>query len=305
MGIIQDPQSGCEKIKIWKLDDFDIGGKLGIGKFGKVYLAREKQTQFICAIKVLYKERLRDFNAEHCLRREIEIMTNIRHTNLIRLYGYFYDSERVYLILEYANGGEIFDVLKEINVFDEQQTAIYIKDLASALDYLHKKNIIHRDIKPENLLLDDQGRIKLSDFGWSVHTPGNQKRLTMCGTAEYLPPEMVDKEPHQKDVDTWALGILCYEFLVGKSPFYAETNQKIFRRIKQMNIKFPKSISNLARDFISKLLKKKPSERLRLPDVPNHDFIKTNLPNSQKENEKIITEEKIKTNNEKTNISLL
>merc|ERR1712048_226081 len=83
------------------------------------------------------------------------------------------------------------------------------------------------------------------------------------------------------------------------------TNQKIFRRIKQMNIKFPKSISNLARDFISKLLKKKPSERLRLPDVPNHDFIKTNLPNSQKENEKIITEEKIKTNNEKTNISLL
>merc|ERR1712048_778711 len=284
MGIIQDPQSGCEKIKIWKLDDFDIGGKLGIGKFGKVYLAREKQTQFICAIKVLYKERLRDFNAEHCLRREIEIMTNIRHTNLIRLYGYFYDSERVYLILEYANGGEIFDVLKEINVFDEQQTAIYIKDLASALDYLHKKNIIHRDIKPENLLLDDQGRIKLSDFGWSVHAPQNTRRLTMCGTAEYLPPEMVDKTPHNKGVDTWALGILCFEFLVGQSPFYADTHNKIFKRIKKAHPRYPHYVSTLAKDFISKLLQKDPAKRLQLSKVPCHDFIKTNLPTKMIEN---------------------
>eukprot|EP00494_Astrolonche_serrata_P027953 UN28218 len=165
-------------------------------------------------------------------------MANVRHPNLIRMFGYFYDSNRVYLILEFAAGGEIFDRLREEGRFSERKTAAYIRDLASALDYLHSKNIIHRDIKPENLLLDGEGKIRLSDFGWSVHAPGKQKRYTICGTVEYLAPEMVEKKAHKNNVDTWALGVLCYEFLVGRSPFESDNKRTIFKRIKIVDLKF-------------------------------------------------------------------
>jgi len=257
--------------KTFTLNDFDIGKKLGIGKFGKVYLARERKTGYICALKVLYKSRLREHHVEHTLRREIEIMTNIRHPNLTRLFGYFFDGDRVYLILEYCAKGEMFDVLRKEGRFSERRTAMYIHDLAAGLHYLHCKNIIHRDIKPENILLDQQGRIKLTDFGWSVHTGG--KRRTMCGTPEYLPPEMVEKETHGTAVDTWALGVLTYEFLVGTSPFEAKSMKKIMTRIKSMDFTYPSCISPLARDFISQLLKKNPTDRLSLEQVPDHPFM--------------------------------
>merc|ERR1712217_248033 len=146
-------------------------------------------------------------------------MKEVRHPNVLRLYGYFFDADRVYLMLEFAEKGEMFDHLRLATRFSEKRTARYIADIADALVYLHKKNIMHRDIKPENLLLDDEGRIKLSDFGWSVHTI--QRRITLCGTAEYLPPEMVAHQNHANTVDTWALGILTFEFLTGNSPFVA------------------------------------------------------------------------------------
>jgi len=266
--------------KTFTLDDFDIGKKLGIGKFGKVYLARERKTGYICALKVLYKSRLREHHVEHTLRREIEIMTNIRHPNLTRLFGYFFDGDRVYLILEYCAKGEMFDVLRREGRFNERKTAVYINDLAAGLHYLHCKNIIHRDIKPENILLDQQGRIKLTDFGWSVHTGG--KRRTMCGTPEYLPPEMIEKENHGTAVDTWALGVLTYEFLVGTSPFEAKSMKRIMNRIKAMDFTYPPCITPLAKDFISKLLKKIPTDRLSLEEVPNHPFMTKYLPPKKK-----------------------
>jgi len=219
------------------------------------------------------------------LRREIEIMTNIRHPNLTRLFGYFFDDNRVYLILEYCSKGEMFDVLRREVRFSERRAAMYICDLADGLHYLHCKNIIHRDIKPENILLDNQGRIKLTDFGWSVHTGG--KRRTMCGTPEYLPPEMVSKETHGTAVDTWALGVLTYEFLVGVSPFEAKSMKKIMSRIKSMDFTYPSVIKPLARDFISKLLRKNPQDRLSLEEVPNHPWMKKHLPPRTKPKKKV------------------
>jgi len=236
-------------------------------------LQEKKKQKYICAIKVLFLERLQQHQVEHTLRREVEIMTNVRHPNLIRLFGYFYDAKRVYLILEYAIGGEIFDHLRDEERFTEKKSARYIKDLSSALAYLHSKNIIHRDIKPENLLLDGEGRIRLSDFGWSVHTPGRQKRYTICGTVEYLAPEMIEKKPHKHSVDTWSLGVLCYEFLVGRSPFESNDQKTIFKKIKKGLFKCPDFLSSLARSFITALLQKRPEDRLLLTDVPTHPFI--------------------------------
>jgi len=144
-------------VRKWSLSDFDIGKPLGSGKFGKVYLAREKKSHFIVALKVLYKSQLSKAGVEHQLRREIEIQAHLRHPNILRLYGYFYDQTRIYLILEFAAKGELYKELQKSQRFDEKRAAKYIKSLAHALNYCHIKHVIHRDIKPENLLLDARG----------------------------------------------------------------------------------------------------------------------------------------------------
>ena len=124
--------------------------------------------------------------------------------------------------------------------------------MCQALKYLHGKSVIHRDIKPENLL-NCLGTIKIADFGWSIHAP-EHKRQTLCGTLDYLPPEMVDDMPHDYRVDIWSLGILCYEFLVGYPPFEAEDNQQTYNRIKHIDLRFPGHVSNEARDLIMRVL---------------------------------------------------
>ncbi|CAD7691496.1 unnamed protein product [Nyctereutes procyonoides] len=199
----------------WALEDFEIGRPLGKGKFGNVYLAREKQSKFILAIKVLFKAQLEKAGAEH------------QHPNILWLYGYFHDATRVYLILEYAPLGAVYRELQKLSKFDEQGTATYITELADALSYCcHSKRVIHRDIKPENLLLGSAGELKIL--------------------------EMIEGQMHDEKVDLWSLGVLCYEFLVGKPPFEG------------------------ARDLISRLLKHNPSQRPALRDVLEHPWITAN-----------------------------
>ncbi|EKX37439.1 hypothetical protein GUITHDRAFT_158596 [Guillardia theta CCMP2712] len=261
-----------ETKKSWQLADFDIGKPLGRGKFGNVYLAREKRTNYLVALKVLFKAQLSKAKVEHQLRREIEIQSHLRHNNILRLYGYFYDQSRVYLILEYASKGEVYKELQKSKVFPEDRAAYYIGCLAGALAYCHKKNVIHRDIKPENLLIDSKGEVKIADFGWSVHAPIS-KRHTLCGTLDYLPPEMVEGQAHDKAVDIWSLGVLCYEFLVGSPPFESQGHSETYKRIAKVDLKYPSTLSEDARDLISKLLVKEPDQRLSLDKVLEHPFI--------------------------------
>eukprot|EP00817_Percolomonadidae_sp_ATCC50343_P006989 CAMPEP_0117426580 /NCGR_PEP_ID=MMETSP0758-20121206/6647_1 /TAXON_ID=63605 /ORGANISM="Percolomonas cosmopolitus, Strain AE-1 (ATCC 50343)" /LENGTH=332 /DNA_ID=CAMNT_0005211797 /DNA_START=565 /DNA_END=1559 /DNA_ORIENTATION=- len=234
--------------KPWKLSDFEISKSLGRGKFGNVYLAREKRTGYIVAIKVLQKEQILKEGVKHQIKREIEIQSHLRHKHILRLYAYFHDKERLYLVLEYAAKGEVYKVLKSAERFTEERTSTYMYQLAQALEYCHTCHVIHRDIKPENLLLDRHGRIKIGDFGWSVHAPSEKstRRLTLCGTLDYLPPEMVAGKPHAKPVDLWCLGVLCYEFLVGKPPFLANDVQETYRRITTVQITYPPHVSTLA-----------------------------------------------------------
>lgn len=207
--------------KDWSLTNFDIGRPLGRGKFGNVYLAREKQTKFVIALKVLFKKQITEQRIEHQVRREIEIQSHLRHPNILRMYGFFHDESRIYLILEYAPKGTLFTCLKQQpnNCFSEKISAVYIESLVSALIYLHKHDVIHRDIKPENLLLGNANQLKIADFGWSVHEPVSN-RTTLCGTMDYLSPEMVKGLPHTKTVDVWSLGVLMFELLTGSAPFH-------------------------------------------------------------------------------------
>ena len=133
--------------------------------------------------------------------------------------------------------------------------------------------MIHRDIKPENLLLDMRGELKIADFGWSVHAP-KDRRETLCGTLDYLPPEMVAAKPHDNKVDVWSLGVLMYEFLVGSPPFEAATAKETYMRIAKVDIKWPEHVTEPARDLITKLLQKDSESRMKLTDIENHPWIR-------------------------------
>lgn len=234
---------------------FEIGKPLGKGKFGRVYLAREREHKFICALKVLHKSELQDARVEKQVRREIEIQSNLYHPNILKLYGHFHDTKRVFLILEYAGQGELYRHLRKVTRFHEQRAAQYIAQMTSALIHLHRKNVIHRDIKPENILVGLHSEIKISDFGWSVHAPG-RRRNTYCGTLDYLPPEMLSSggmdNSYDEKVDLWSLGVLMYEVLVGEAPFEDDFVMTT-RRIAKADMTIPSFVSPGARDLIQKV----------------------------------------------------
>lgn len=256
------------------------------------------------ALKVLFKKQIQRDSVEHQVRREIEIQSHLRHPNILRLYGYFHDSARIYLILEYAPKGALYKELQSQpnKRFDEKRTAGYILSLADALLYLHDRDVIHRDIKPENLLLGHNGELKIADFGWSVHEP-NSSRTTLCGTVDYLPPEskyahiknfirqkaivlnaffvviftVIQGQPHTKQVDLWSLGVLCYELLIGEPPFQTKSYDETFIKITQVKYHIPDFVSQSARNFIAKLLVSKPELRMPLHAVKTHPWIVENL----------------------------
>ncbi|KAJ2028449.1 spindle assembly checkpoint kinase, partial [Coemansia sp. S3946] len=262
----------------WNILDFDVGRVLGKGKFGRAYLAREKNSNFICALKIMYKNELEESKIEKQLRREVEIQTHLRHPHILRLFGYFHDEKRVYLILEYAARGEMYKLLQKQGSFTEPEAANYIAQMANALEYLHEKHVIHRDIKPENLLLNANGELKISDFGWSVHTRGSRRR-TLCGTLDYLPPEMVEGRDHNESVDLWSLGVLMYEFLVGVPPFEdLQSHKATYRRIAKVDLHIPPYVSPEASDLITQLLQYDGERRMPLHEVLKHPWILKHIP---------------------------
>uniref|UniRef100_A0AC35TNR0 Aurora kinase n=1 Tax=Rhabditophanes sp. KR3021 TaxID=114890 RepID=A0AC35TNR0_9BILA len=270
------------KRKMWVLDDFEIGRCLGKGKFGNVYLAREKHSRFVVALKVLFKEQIEKFQVRVQIKREIEIQFHLRHQNILRLYGYFYDNLRIYLILEYASRGTLFSYLQSKKTLKNSVAAKYLFQLTDALDYCHNLNVIHRDIKPENLIISAKDDLKIADFGWSVYTP-DSRRQTVCGTLDYLPPEMIggkDKGTYDYTVDNWAVGVLLYEMLVGKPPFEQEDQTDTLKSIAKASYTIPEFVPQDASWIINSLLKAIPSERVSLDEVKKSAYITKNYVNS-------------------------
>ena len=264
------------------LSHFDIGRKLGCGKYGHVYLAREKSCKFIVALKQISLRQLDEDGMHHQLLREIEIQSHLRHVNVLRMYGFFVEDAHVYLVLEFAPRGQLYDYLVAEKHFGEKKTAHYIGDLACAFHFCHVKHIIHRDIKPENLLLGFNNVIKISDFGWSVHAP-RDRRQTMCGTLDYLSPEMVanatgERVAYDHSVDIWCLGVLMYEFLYGNPPFFepdTSDSHKTYTRITRVDLHFPAKppVSDDAKDLIRRMIVREPERRIRLVDVVQHRWL--------------------------------
>lgn len=180
---------------------------------------RHKQSSNVYAVKVINKSKILENDLAAQVKLELRIMYQLNHEYVIKLYNHFEDNDNFYLILQLAEGGQLYSKLKKEGYFSERIAAQYMRELMYAVEYLHSLDppVIHRDIKPENILIDKEGRVKLADFGWSNFF--EEERVTYCGTPEYLAPEMINKAGHDHTIDLWNLGILLYELLIGSPPF--------------------------------------------------------------------------------------
>jgi len=281
------PRKPTSESKRWGLQDFEVGRSLGKGKFGNVYLARTKKEKRVVALKVLFKEEIEKSELMHQLKREIEIHHRLRHKNVVRLYSYFHDRDRVYLILEYVQGGELFSEIKNSpsGRFSEERASAVIRQLVSALAQCHRLGVVHRDIKPENILVARDGTIKLADFGWSVaasRAAEEIKRKTLCGTLDYLAPEMVAEQAYSERADIWMTGVLLYEMLVGTAPFVAPDAISTYSKVEICEYHLPPDISPEGQDLLKSILVKDPEQRIwPIQKILYHPWIVMHAPSEE------------------------
>ena len=275
-----------------KISDFEKEKEIGKGGFGLVWKVIHKKTQKVYCIKVIKKDGIVQQKLVDQMNREIEIMYILNNPHCLRLKNHFEDDENFYLVMPLASKGQLYRVLKKFRKFDERTAAQILRETISALQYLHsfKPPIIHRDIKPENLLLNEGGRILLADYGWSNFNVEGDVRKTFCGTPEYIAPEMLLKKGHDTRVDIWSIGILMFELLSGYSPFVAKSNQELYQNIRRLKIQWPKDMSPLAKNLISKILKLNPADRPSFDEILDHQWFK------QTKIIKPLLENKMKTN---------
>lgn len=255
--------------------DFDKDPReIGKGGFGQVWKVVHKATQKIYCVKVIAKQGIIDQKLVDQMNREIEIMYLLNHPHCLRLKNHFEDDDNFYLVMPLASKGQLYKILRRAKKFDERTAAQILRETIAALQYLHSFNppIIHRDLKPENLLLNENGRIYLADYGWSNFKNDGDIRKTFCGTPEYIAPEMLKKEGHDHRIDIWSVGVLMFELLAGYSPFCAKTNQDLYQNIRKLKIHWPADMPPLAKNLISKILKLDPKERLSLEEILKHKW---------------------------------
>jgi len=207
-------------------------------------------------------------------RDEKSILQRIKHPFIVNLHYAFQTPEKLYMILDFVNGGELFFHLKKSGKFPESRVRLYAAEISSALIHLHHNGIVYRDLKPENLLLDATGHIVITDFGLSKEIKGSDGTHTFCGTPEYLAPEVLTGEGHSFPVDWWSLGTLIYEMSTGLPPFYSEITSEMYQKIVSGELVFPQEMSDDICDLLSGLLERDPEDRIGAHDIKEHPWFK-------------------------------
>jgi len=262
-------------------ENFEFLKVLGKGTFGKVILCREKATNHLYAMKILKKDVIIKKDEVTHTMTEKRVLQKTNHPFLLTLKYSFTTVDRLCLVTEYVNGGELYFHLAKERQFSEDRTRFYGAEIICAIDYLHTNAIIYRDLKLENLLLDKDGHIKIADFGlckedirWGTTTK------TFCGTPEYLAPEVLDDVNYGRAVDWWGVGVVMYEMMVGRLPFYNQDHEIMFENILASDVRFPSKMSDNARDLLTGLLVKEPAKRLGggpegAKEIMRHVFFET------------------------------
>uniref|UniRef100_A0A453I5H8 non-specific serine/threonine protein kinase n=1 Tax=Aegilops tauschii subsp. strangulata TaxID=200361 RepID=A0A453I5H8_AEGTS len=237
------------------LDDFELLKLVGQGAFGKVYQVRRKCTSDIYAMKVMRKDKILEKNHAEYMKAERDILTKVDHPFVVQLrYSFQQTKYRLYLVLDFVNGGHLFFQLYQQGLFREELARIYTAEIVSAVAHLHANGIMHRDLKPENILLDAHGHAMLTDFGLAKEFDENTRSNSMCGTVEYMAPEIVQGRGHDKAADWWSVGILLFEMLTGKPPFFGGNRDKIQQKIVKEKMKLPTYLSSEVHSLLKGLL---------------------------------------------------
>jgi len=252
-----------------QMEDLEILRTLGSGTFGRVKLVRHKVSGMPYAMKILNKAHVVAYKQQQNVIHEKELMTMCSHPFILKLHNTFKDKNHLYLLVDFVQGGELFTYLhcqpNSTGKLTEDHAKFYASHVIMAIEYLHERSIVYRDLKPENLLIDPQGYLKMVDFGFAKVV--TDRTYTLCGTPEYLAPELVLGKGHNKGVDYWALGVLIYEMVVGNSPFAAANpsdQMQICRNIVKEPLVFPSWLSSDCRDLIAKLLERDQTKRIGL-----------------------------------------
>lgn len=271
---------------------YDLYGTLGVGAFGKVKYAVNTETEEAVAIKVLDKDKIQTRNMGNQIKKEIQIMKMIDHKYVVKVKDVFATREKIFIVLEFVGGGELFDKIASEGKFSEEKARFYFTQILEGLEYCHINGICHRDLKPENLLLDTEGNTKISDFGFSTLNIGDadgdgnaraELLHTTCGTPNYVAPEVLGKDGYDgKKADIWSMGVILYVLLAGYLPFDENTMHALFTKIKVADYTFPDWFTASARDMMSKILVTSPNMRAKISDIKSHPwFMNTEFEGSE------------------------
>ncbi|XP_055903929.1 serine/threonine-protein kinase PLK4 [Eupeodes corollae] len=258
-----------------QIEDYEVLQLLGKGGFASVYKARCLKTNTMVAIKMIDKKLIQGAGMTNRVRQEVEIHSRLKHPSILELYTFFQDQNYVYLVLELAHNGELHRYLKQsMRPMNESEAASIMRQVISGLQYLHSHQILHRDISLSNLLLTKEMHVKIGDFGLATQlkTP-LEKHMTMCGTPNYISPEVVSRLSHGLPADVWGLGCMFYTLLVGRPPFDTDAVQSTLTKVVMSDFDMPDHLSYEAKDLIDKFLRKNPNERISLEQVLRHPFM--------------------------------
>ena len=263
-----------------KAEDFEKLKLIGKGSFGEVYLAKFKNNSQLYAMKILDKKTIISYNQEEHTKAERDLMVKVDCPFIVDIKFAFQDKQNLYLLTEFMQGGELFFHLYREKRFIDDKARFYAIEIILAIEFLHKKKMMYRDLKPENVLIDKKGHIKITDFGLSkILSKEKEKTYTICGTPQYLAPEILAGEGYDDAVDWWSLGCILYKMLIGVDPFHFSRDESLCAEMFEVDIFIPDYVTKQAKDLIKKLLITNPKKRLGwgpggVDKIKSHSYFK-------------------------------